>query len=176
LAILRTTLVLPECNQHTAPLALAVGRIALQVLQVGDAAVEIGAQLLHLRVDGDALLRLTAEECEEAAPLTALSPRLRADAVEVHLLAVDQVLKPPDVRGPARIAIAAIDRTKLRFEAQADRVAATGTGTARRTIRTAARVGPLCGRRPIHKNADEKTAHEPAGERERQQAGGGSAP
>jgi hypothetical protein len=56
-----------------------------------------------------------------------------------------------DVRGPS-IAIAAIDHW-LRFEAQADRVAATGR-TARRTIRTAARVGPLCGRRPIHKNAD----------------------
>ena len=147
------------------------------MLQVGDAAVEIGAQLLHLRVDGDALLRLTAEECEEAAPLAALSSRLRADAVKVDLLAVDLVLKPPDLGSPGRIAIAAIDRNKLRLQAQADRVAAAGgartIGTTAGTIGTRARVGSLRGRRSVHKN---KTADEAARERERQQAGADSAP
>jgi hypothetical protein len=101
------------------------------MLQIGDAAVEIGAQLLHLRVDADALLWLTAEECEQAAPLAALSPRLRADAVEVDLLAVDLVLEPPDVGSAGRIAIAAIDCNKLCLKARADRVAAAGSaGTA----------------------------------------------
>jgi hypothetical protein len=165
---LRTAVVLPERNQHATALAFAVGRIALQVLQVGDAAVEIGAQLLHLRVDGDALLRLTAEECEEAAPLAALSPRLRADAVKIDLLAVDLVLKPPDVGSAGRIAIAAIDCNKLRLKARADRVAAA---RAARTIGTTARIGPLRGRRSVHKTADEAAC-----ERERQQAGADSAP
>jgi hypothetical protein len=147
------------------------------VLQVGDAAVEIGAQLLHLRVDGNALLRLTAEESEEAAPLAALSSRLRADAVKVDLLAVDLVLKPPDLGSPGRITIAAIDCNKLRLEARADRVAAAGgartIGTTAGTIGTRARVGSLRGRGSVHKN---KTADEAACERERQQAGADSAP
>jgi hypothetical protein len=142
------------------------------VLQVGDAAVEIGAQLLHLRVDGDALLRLTAEQCEEAAPLAALSSRLRADAVKVDLLAVDLVLKPPDLGSAGWIAIAAIDCNKLRLEAWADRVAAAGAAGTARTIGTSARVRPLRGRRSVHK----KTADEAACERERQQAGADSAP
>jgi hypothetical protein len=169
LAVLRTAVVLPERNQHTAALTLAVGRIALQVLQVGDAAVEIGAQLLYLCVDGYALLRLTAEECEQAAPFAALSPRLRADAVKVDLLPVD--LKPPDVGGPGRFAIAPIDRNKLPLEAQADRVAAAGARTARRTIWTTARERPLGVGGSAHKDGGESAC-----EHERQHAGADGAP
>jgi hypothetical protein len=151
------------------------------VLQIGDAAVEIAAQLLHLRVDGYALLRLTAEECEEAAPLAALSPRLGGDAVKVHLLAVDQVFKPPDVRRPGRISIAAIDRNKLRLKAHADWVAAAGRARTAGTIGASARVGALRGRRSVQKTANEKTTNEKttnesACKRERQQAGADSAP
>src|SRR5262249_56181287 len=80
-----------EGVEHLAALAFAVGAVALQALQLGKRAVEIRPQLLHLVIDWTALLRLAAEQREEAAALAAEPPRLRGDAVEVALLATHRI-------------------------------------------------------------------------------------
>ena len=49
-------------------MALAVGGVALQLLQVGERAVERRAGLLDLAVDRAALRRLATEQREAAAP------------------------------------------------------------------------------------------------------------
>src|SRR5436190_13122412 len=63
--ILRPAIVLPERGQDGAALPLAVGAVALDVLEIGERAVEIGPRLLDLVVDRPALLRLSAEQGEE---------------------------------------------------------------------------------------------------------------
>jgi hypothetical protein len=131
----RPAVVLPERGEDAAALALAVGCIALQLLQLGQRPVEIGAHLLQLRIDRAALLRLAAEQREEATALAAEPPRLRGDAVDVELLPARLVLQALDLSGAGRIGIAAIDRDELRLKPQADRVAAARV--ARRAARRA---------------------------------------
>ena len=62
MAILRATIVLAKGDEDAAALAFPVGAVALQALQVGQHAIEIGARLRDLVVDRAALRRLSAEQ------------------------------------------------------------------------------------------------------------------
>jgi hypothetical protein len=100
---LRAAIVLTERRQDRAALALAIGGIALQALQVGQHAIEIRTHLLNLIVDRAALLRLAAEQREEATAFAAQAPSLRRQPVELDLLALGGLFVTPDLLGALRI-------------------------------------------------------------------------
>ena len=123
---MRAAIVLAERRQERAALALAVGGVALQALEIAEHAVEVRAGLLDLVVDRAALRRLPAEQGEEAAAFAAHAPALRGEAVELGLLAVRYVLGPLDLGRARRIVVAAVERCELAFEPKTDRVALRG--------------------------------------------------
>src|SRR5262249_40288011 len=100
---LGAAMVLPERHQDAAALALALATIALQPLDLGQGAVEVGTHLLDLVVERPALRRLSAEQGEEAAALAAQALRLLAEAVELGLLLCRRVLVALDLLGPRGI-------------------------------------------------------------------------
>jgi hypothetical protein len=117
LPVLRAAIVLPERDQDAAALALALTTVALQPLDLGQGAVEIGAHLLDLVVERHALRRLSAEQGEEAAALAAQALRLLAEAVDLGLLLCRGILIALDLVGLRGIDPgSAVDGGELAFE------------------------------------------------------------
>ena len=118
-----------------AAFAFAVGGVALQALQVAQDAIEVRAHLLNLIVERAALLRLAAEQREEAAAFAAQAAALRGEPVELGLLALRGVLVALDLFGALRIDMAprSTDR-ELALESHADRIALREAGGWQRRV------------------------------------------
>src|SRR4029079_1639053 len=98
--VLCAAIVLRQLCNDAATLAFAVAAAALEPFQIAHHAVEIAADLLNLRVERLAVLRLASEQGEEPGdPLTAGTVRLRHQAVEVRLLLGDGLFGVADEIG-----------------------------------------------------------------------------
>src|SRR5438876_2966036 len=127
LAILRAAIILAECHQEGAALALALAAVALQPLDLTQGAVEIRAHLLDLIDDRTALRRLSTEQGEEPAALATQALRLLAEPIELGLLLGGRVLVALDLLGLGGIdADAAVERGELAFVSHAN-LAARGS-------------------------------------------------
>src|SRR5262249_24196967 len=81
-----------------------------------------------LRIERPALLRLAAEQREEAQSLAALLARLRDHAVELGLLLGGRFFVTADLLGAPRIGEGVVDGGELRLEPHPDRVLLRGGG------------------------------------------------
>ena len=138
-AILRAAIVLPERREDGAALAFAVGAIALQPLEIAQHAVEVRAHLLDLVVDRAALLRLAAEQREEAAAFASHLPALRREAVELGLLALGGLFVALDLLGALRIDLAPRSTVASWLSSRTQTGLRCGAGRRQRLLRVAQR-------------------------------------
>ncbi len=130
-----------------------------RLLQVGQHLVEVGAHLLDLVVDRAALLRLAAEQREQAAALAAIAPRLRREPVDLGLLAPRGVFVSLDLLGARGIDVAAIEPGKLALEPHAGRIALHAAGARIGLLRVGRGQGRRQRKRGRHKPAPRQSDH-----------------
>ena len=87
---MRTASVVAEGDEQRLPLGGALGVTAVELLKLTAHALEREALLIDLAIECAALPRRVAENGEETGVLAADVPRLRHQAIDLQLLAVDQ--------------------------------------------------------------------------------------